>query len=479
MKSFVDWYRETTLSSERPWLILGKGPSFSKAKILDLSKFSLMTLNHAARELKADLAHVIDVEVLQESGNEIEQNVDFLVMPFVPHFGLSACVGKTLVDWICQIPILSKFETEGRLLWYDLSTGHKTVGPYPAVEVHNFSSEAALGLLGLAGAKTIYSLGIDGGGNYACEFDDLLSRTCLANGQVSFDSQFKEFPKIINKYDLSYWPLLGEYPIRVFIGASETEWLPARVLEYSIQKYCSVSVDCFPLYLSNVKMPQLQQDKGKTPFSFQRFLIPQLMNYRGRAIYLDSDMLVMQDLHRLWQMPFDGADLLCVKGLNEKQQAVRFSVMVLNCAALGWKIEEIVERLERGSYTYNELIYEMPIAKDAKARIPASWNTLDRFVSGSTSLLHYTNMTTQPWLSCIHSFASIWMDCLFEALDQGFISKAEIKEQIEKRHVRPSLLLQVEKRISDPSRLSEAERAADTAFVPPYTVHIDSKQAAV
>lgn len=475
MKHFVDWYRENSVASERPWLILGKGPSFSDAKQHDLSKYSLLTLNHAARELNTDVAHVIDVEVLQVCGSAIEKNANFLVMPFVPHFALSAVAGKTLADWISQIPILAKFEAEERLLWYDLSTGGTVCGPYPVVEAYNFSSEAALGLLGLAGAKVIHSLGIDGGGNYACEFADLVGSSCLANGQVSFDSQFKEFPKIINKYGVSYSPLSGQYPIRVFVGASESEWLPARVLEYSVQKNCSVAVDCFPLYRSDLEIPQAQHERSRTPFSFQRFLIPQLMNYSGRAIYLDSDMLVLHDLQRLWQMPFDGADLVCVRGLNEQQRAVRFSVMLLNCAALGWKIEEIIDGLDRGAYTYNELVYEMCIAKHAAARIPPTWNALDRFVAGTTGLLHYTNMTTQPWLSAEHSYAGIWFEYLFEALDRGFISMSDISEQVNRGNVRPSLLSQCEKRFSEPSRLSDAERSADDNFVLPGMLHLQAK----
>ena len=41
-----------------------------------------------------------------------------------------------------------------------------------------------------------------------------------------------------------------------------------------------------------------------------RFGIPSLTAYQGRAIYLDADMLVFNDIYDLWSMPMGDAKLL-------------------------------------------------------------------------------------------------------------------------------------------------------------------------
>ena len=54
-------------------------------------------------------------------------------------------------------------------------------------------------------------------------------------------------------------------------------------------------------------MPIDVQSRPRTPFSFKRFFIPQLTT--GRAFYMDSDMIVFDDMGKLLESNFDGADL--------------------------------------------------------------------------------------------------------------------------------------------------------------------------
>lgn len=469
MKNFIDWFREKQ-SKDKPWLILGKGPGFSRRAQYDLSKFSLLALNHAARELAVDVAHVIDVEVLEQSGAELEKNAGVLVMPCVPHYKMSAKSEIPLSEWIERMPVLEKLDSEGRLFCYDLSSSNQRFTAHPKVQVIYFSSEAALGLFGLCGVRQIRSLGLDGGANYAREFDDIANQTCLANGQPSFDLQFEQFPRLINEFALDYSALDEESPVRIFIGASPSEWLPARVLEYSLLKNASMSVNCFRLSESKIqmRMPKEESNRPRTPFSFQRFMIPELMEYTGRAIYLDSDMLVFKDIKKLWQMPFSGADILCTNALNEQQKAVQFSVMLMDCKSLNWKLDDLIDGLDKNIYTYESLVHKMVAAKCVAARISPVWNFLDRYVPGSTALLHYTNMEQQPWLSCKNPAAAVWVEHLREAIMHGFIKMEDVRTQVELGYVRPSLLLQLENNIVDPSKLSNEALALDANFRVPY-----------
>jgi Glycosyl transferase family 8 len=52
--------------------------------------------------------------------------------------------------------------------------------------------------------------------------------------------------------------------------------------------------------------PKDPRQGKRTGFSFARFAIPELAGYQGRALYLDADMLVFNDLAFLWRTPFAG-----------------------------------------------------------------------------------------------------------------------------------------------------------------------------
>lgn len=468
MRNFVDWFREQTFDTHKPWLILGKGPSLDYKDQHDLDNFTVVGLNHVPCALPVDFAHVIDIEVLLTAGESIEKNSKFLIMPAVPHEHMKARNDMTLQDWVERIPVIKKFSDEDRLLWYDISTAEKPMSHHPRVSVFYFSSEAVLGLLGLCGVRQIRSLGIDGGVTYSSAFKGIESESCLKNGQQSFDLQFKHFPEIINRFDLDYSSLADEAPMQIFIGSSPSEWLPSKVLEYSIKKHASFNVKCHRLYekTRSYKLPKDKANQPRTPFSFQRFLIPELMNYNGRAVYLDSDMLVMQDIARLWRMPFGGADIICTSALSPAQKAVQFSVMLMNCSALGWNIDALVDDLDAGKLSYESLVYRMDgIAKTAP-RIPPTWNFLDRFVDGTTALIHYTNMHTQPWVARDNAAASVWFQHLREALIAGFITIDQIQEQIKAGYVRPSLLVQIQEDIANPALLPGEAVALDDEFVP-------------
>ena len=81
MLSFHAWAEKHQLDKEgRPWLILGKGPSFTKRGQYDLSQFRLFSINHVVREQKVDVAHVIDLDVVLNCPQAFLDNADILVM---------------------------------------------------------------------------------------------------------------------------------------------------------------------------------------------------------------------------------------------------------------------------------------------------------------------------------------------------------------------------------------------------------------
>jgi hypothetical protein len=102
-------------------------------------------------------------------------------------------------------------------------------------------------------------------------------------------------------------------PIKIYLGTQVEQSLAVDVLTYSIASHTQQSIQVMPLYAAVqhagivIEPPRQPQLRARSPFTFQRFAIPALCQYQGRAIYLDSDMLVFRDINEIWQQPFEQA----------------------------------------------------------------------------------------------------------------------------------------------------------------------------
>ena len=95
--------------------------------------------------------------------------------------------------------------------------------------------------------------------------------------------------------------------INVFIGYDEKEKVAYNVLSYSILKNSTRPVAITPIYLPNIRDDFVRErlPKQSTDFAFSRFMIPHLMNYQGWALFMDCDMLMFEDVSKLWRMRDD------------------------------------------------------------------------------------------------------------------------------------------------------------------------------
>jgi hypothetical protein len=179
-------------------------------------------------------------------------------------------------------------------------------------------------------------------------------------------------------------------------------------------------------------------------------------------------MQVFRDIRGLWTIPFDGAQLLAAQPADHTSRRPQFSVMLLDCAALDWTPAKIIGLLDSGEMNYEGLMYDMAHVPAQRAAIPPEWNSLEHHEAGRTCLLHYTDMSTQPWVYAKNRNGHLWVQQLLAAVDDGFISVDEIREQVERGWVRPSLLQQVLARRERLSVLSGHGWLADRHFVAPY-----------
>lgn len=452
--------------SAKPWLILGKGPTFGKFRPEMGQSYSILALNHVARSVKCDAALMMDMDVFEACGDEILTNAHFVLMPWRPHVNFRPSA-KTLEDFVRENPRLAQLDREGRLVVFNAQTARdfEPLAGEPLTPIKFFSAEAALNILAAAGAKQVRTLGVDGGALYAANFSDLNDVTLLANGREDFDKQFGQFAQTLRTYpNLIFGPLTVQTPARIFIGADETQMLGARIFEYSVRRYASMSVRFEVIDNAGLPTPADPARRARTGFSFCRFKIPALCGHRGRAVYVDADMQVFTDIRDLWTRDMGDSWLLYSELSGSEGRIPQYSVMLLDCAKLSWDAKALVKALDAGEYDYKSLMYDFAMMAPERKRpgLEFEWNSLESYERGRTKLLHYTDMPTQPWVSDKNKNGEIWYADLRRAVADGFVTMDEIYKAIDKGFVSPLL--------PDWAKLKPHPRAAQLAgeWTPPY-----------
>jgi hypothetical protein len=431
---------------DRPWLILGKGPTYQRRGDFDLTQFHTLSLNHVVADMRVDVAHIMDIDVVIACADALRTNCRYLVMPRHPHVACEPS-RRRLEEFFDAVPVLRELDERGRLVWYS-SSGAPVPGVPRHVRVRFFSSEAALGVLGELGVREVRTIGVDGGRQYGSSFQHLNGVTKLANGQPSFDLQFAELELARRRYGMKLMPLVPS--LNVFVGAVERDLPAVRTLAHSISTRSSVPVHVTPLTGVPVPNPRKRENRPRTPFSFARFAIPEYCNYQGRAVYLDSDMLVFDDIAELAVLPFGDARVLCTyqaeppaawKDSTWFHPGRQFSVMVLDCERLDWDVRTIVGGLDTGRYTYSDLMFEMCVVPDGQVAdsVPAAWNHLEHYEEGVTKLLHYTVVPLQPWRSDDNPLGWLWERAYRDAVRDGAVPWDEVDELVRSGEVKPAL----------------------------------------
>ncbi len=438
-----DWIQSTRFAP-KPWLLLGKGPSFSRRDEFPLEKHHVMGLNNVVGEMKVDVAHMMDVEVVEQCADSLAANCDYLVMPRRPHVHLLPR-NRLLEDFLEESPVLRQIDAEGRLVWYNARTS-PPVGRSPVIRARNFSSEAALDILGEMGVQTVRTLGIDGGSSQASEFEALPGRS---EGLPSYDAQFRELEDIAAERGIDYDTL--EEPLRIFVGVDDSQVVAARVLEYTIRKYASRPVRFTMMVDLETPVPKDPANRARTGFSFSRFHIPRLAGYSGKALYLDADMQVFGDIAQLWKVPFGEHKVLCTrqdeppeqwKGSDWFKPGRQMSVMMLDCSRLDWDIHEIIGGLDEGRFDYADLLFDLAILSEDEVGdyLPPEWNHLEHHVPGETRLLHYTVVPTQPWKNDENPLRHLWESAFEEAKTAALVHPYEIRRLVRAGYLKRSVL---------------------------------------
>ena len=192
--------------------------------------------------------------------------------------------------------------------------------------------------------------------------------------------------------------------IRVFIGYDEREAAAFSVLSYSIHKRASEPVAVAPVKLEELRgvFHRERNALQSTDFSFSRFLTPWLCGYEGWAVFMDCDMLVLDDIANLWKLRDDRYAVQVVKHQHVPKEEVKFlgatqskydkknwsSVMLMNCArcrALTPEYVNTASGLELHQFKWLE-------GDHLIGELPRQWNHLVGYDAPrpDASLVHYT-----------------------------------------------------------------------------------------
>lgn len=187
--------------------------------------------------------------------------------------------------------------------------------------------------------------------------------------------------------------------IPVFIGCAPNheDAESQAVLEYTLRKHATEAVDITWMKLTNDLASEFPTSEFRaqlwdtstwpTPFSGFRYAVPALRGFEGRAIYMDSDVIVLADIAELFNADMHGAPVMAKNGS-------RLCVSLWDCQHYSVRALTLdgVRRGVRASIA----IQPFPDG--------ANWNCLDgeKYASledPEIKALHYTSMPHQPHLT--------------------------------------------------------------------------------
>lgn len=193
--------------------------------------------------------------------------------------------------------------------------------------------------------------------------------------------------------------------IKVFVGCdpNNCDLEQMMVLDYSIKKHTTEPVEIIWMQLSRDPNSfwYSNPEKGEgwntsvwvTPFSAFRWAIPEYCGFEGRAIYMDADIIVLDDLLKLWQHPIAGKSIVAAKSNSDMAR-------LCTCVWDNKKAKKHlipVEKLRTDSGAYKRLMSLIQKKPELVQPYEGSYNCIDGedLALDEISILHYSDMGTQ------------------------------------------------------------------------------------
>jgi hypothetical protein len=92
--------------------------------------------------------------------------------------------------------------------------------------------------------------------------------------------------------------------IKIFIGYDPVESVAWHTMAHSLLRKSSRPLAIIPVNIANIKSFYIRDrdPKQSNEFSFSRFLVPYLCDFKGMAIFFDCDMLLRDDVSKIFDV---------------------------------------------------------------------------------------------------------------------------------------------------------------------------------
>ena len=225
--------------------------------------------------------------------------------------------------------------------------------------------------------------------------------------------------------------------MNIYIGYDSREDLAYQVCSHSITSL-SKSAKIYPLKLNDLKKEgyyKRGEDKlGSTEFTFSRFLVPILNDYKGWALFCDCDLLFLKPVEELFSLVDDKYAVMCVqhdyapKGNTKMDGRIQSiyprknwsSLVLWNCDHPSNK--KVTLDLINDPNTTGKYLHRFSWLKDDEiGRITHEWNWLVGWYKepedGSPKAIHYTE--GGPWFPEYRfcDYHDVWKQKLLEMIN--------------------------------------------------------------
>ena len=222
--------------------------------------------------------------------------------------------------------------------------------------------------------------------------------------------------------------------MKVFVGYDTREDIAYQVCKHSIETRSEL-VDVRALKQQELRDAGWYNrpiDKlASTEFTFTRFLIPEMTNFEGWALFMDCDMILTTDIQELFDQADDKYAVMCVQHNYTPKEGTKMdgqkqtiyprknwsSVMLFNCAhpSNAALTMDLVNNPEiNGAY-----LHRFSWLKDEEiGELGHTWNYLVGVYDDidTPNLIHYTE--GGPWFENYRDceFAELWKQELFDMM---------------------------------------------------------------
>lgn len=195
--------------------------------------------------------------------------------------------------------------------------------------------------------------------------------------------------------------------IPLYVGFDQREAIAYHTFCQSVLNHSSRPVSFVPLALPLLKGYEETHTDGSNAFIYSRFLVPHLQEWNGWAIFCDGDMLVRDDISKLWKMRDHNYAVMVAKHkykTKHKRKYIGTSMETVNVdyerknwsSVMLWNCEHPCNRILTPAYVQDATgrkLHRFEHLDDSDiGEIPLEWNWLAEEYENNADakLVHYT-----------------------------------------------------------------------------------------